>query len=444
MTNFIVETSKYSAMVLMLCYVVLNFSSNRKKKFRMESVFAFFLHFLGYLILFFKTESVDLLRLYGVQAVFFLLYQQIYLILYPKSSSLLTGNACMLLSVGFIMLARLNPARAWRQTMLVIAAAAGTLVVPWLLRKTRNWWKGVYVYGSVGLIFLALVFFFGKTEYGAKLSLEIGSFAFQPAEFVKLTLILFTASMCRQPLNIKRIIVMTAVAAAHVLLLVANRDLGGAVTLFLPYLFMLYVASGKIFYLLGGLTLGGAAGVIAYRLFPHVQKRFFAWQNPWADITGTGWQMAQSLFAIGTGGWFGLGLCQGMPGKIPVVTKDFIFAAIAEEFGGIFALGLILIFLNCVIQFLWIASLLENQWEKVLALGLGTLFGVQVFLNIAGVIGLIPSTGITLPFISYGGTSLAATFLLFGIMQYLYMRSRIAEAANSQKPEGKAKISEKR
>lgn len=440
MTNFIVETSKYSAMVLMLCYVVLNFSSSRKRKFRMESIFAFFLHFLGYLILFLKTESTDFLRLYAVQAVFFLVYQLLYSVFYPKSSRLLTGNVCMLLSVGFIMLARLNPARAWRQTILVIVAASVTLVIPWLFRKVGNWWKGVYIYGSVGLLFLTLVFFFGKTEYGAKLSLEIGSFAFQPAEFVKLTLILFTASMCRQPLNLKRIVVMTAVAAAHVLLLVGNRDLGGAVTLFLPYLFMLYVASGQIFYLISGLTLGGVAGMIAYRLFPHVQRRFLAWQNPWADITGTGWQMAQSLFAIGTGGWFGLGLYQGMPGKIPVVTKDFIFAAIAEEFGGVFALGLILVFLNCVIQFLWIASNLENQWEKVLALGLGTLFGVQVFLNIAGVIGLIPSTGITLPFVSYGGTSLFATFLLFGIMQYLYMRSRVIETARKTE----AKISEKR
>lgn len=446
MTNIIVELSKYFAMILMLCYVVLNFTCYRVKNVReknrivgMENVFFLFLHFLGYLILFLKTENREFIFLYGVQACFFLVYIYLYRWFYIKSSRQLVSNMGVLLTVGFIMLARLNLARAWRQTVLVIAAGAVTLFVPYSLMKIKEWWKGCYFYGAVGIFFLALVFFFGNTEYGAKLSLGTQSFSFQPTEFVKLTFVLFVASMCKKAMTFQRIAVMTAVAALHVLLLAGNRDLGGAVAFFIPYLFMLYAASGQLWYVLAGLVLGGGAGAAAYQLFPHVKRRFLAWQNPWADITGSGWQMAQSLFAIGTGGWFGMGLYQGMPGKIPVVTKDFIFAAVAEEFGGIFCIGLILVYLGCVIQFLWISTWMETLWEKVLALGLGTLFGIQVFLNIAGVIGLIPSTGITLPLVSYGGSSALSTFILFGMMQYLYMRNRKEEAIVGKEKKPKTK-----
>ena len=216
-------------------------------------------------------------------------------------------------------------------------------------------------------------------------------------------------------------------AAAHVLVLVASKDLGGAFIFFMTYLCMLFVATSNWFYLGAGLLGGSGAAVLAYHLFAHVRVRVEAWQNPWADIDNRGYQIAQSLFAIGTGGWFGSGLFQGMPYKIPVVEKDFIFAAIFEEMGGIFAVCVLLICLGCFIQFMMIASRMQAAFYKLIAFGLGIVYIVQVFLTVGGVVKFIPSTGVTLPFVSYGGSSIFSTFILFHIVQGLYILKRNEE-----------------
>ncbi len=161
--------------------------------------------------------------------------------------------------------------------------------------------------------------------------------------------------------------------------------------------------------------------MLAYRLFAHVRVRVEAWRNPWADIDNRGYQITQSLFAIGTGGWFGMGLYQGMPYKIPVVEKDFIFAAVSEELGAIFALCVLLICLGCFLQFMMIAASMQALFYKLIAFGLGVEYFIQVFLTVGGVIKFIPSTGVTLPFVSYGGSSILATFILFGVIQGLYI-----------------------
>lgn len=167
--------------------------------------------------------------------------------------------------------------------------------------------------------------------------------------------------------------------------------------------------------------------MLAYQVFPHVQTRVAAWQNPWLDMDNKGYQITQSLFAIGTGGWFGMGLYRGMPYKIPVVEKDFIFAAISEELGGIFALCILLICLGCFLQFMMIAGQLQAVFFKLTAFGLGVVYITQVFLTVGGVTKFIPSTGITLPFVSYGGSSILSTFILFNVMQGLYLIKRNEE-----------------
>jgi cell division protein FtsW (lipid II flippase) len=158
-----------------------------------------------------------------------------------------------------------------------------------------------------------------------------------------------------------------------------------------------------------------------YFLFSHVQARVAAWQDPLSVIDDAGYQVSQSLFAIGTGGWFGLGLGQGLPEKIPVVTKDFIFAAISEEMGGIFALCLIMVCLSCFFMIMNVAMRLKDPFYRLSGVGLGTTYALQVFLTIGGVIKFIPSTGVTLPLVSYGGSSLLSTMIVFGIIQGLYI-----------------------
>ncbi len=158
-----------------------------------------------------------------------------------------------------------------------------------------------------------------------------------------------------------------------------------------------------------------------------MQARVIAWRDPWADIDNRGYQITQSLFAIGTGSWFGLGLYQGMPGKIPVVEKDFVLAAVSEEMGALFAMCVLFICLGCFIQFMMVACEMEAMFYKLVALGLGVEYIVQVFLTAGGVTKFIPSTGVTLPLISYGGSSVLCTFILFSVVQGLYMLKREEE-----------------
>ena len=215
--------------------------------------------------------------------------------------------------------------------------------------------------------------------------------------------------------------ITTILAATHVLILVISKDLGAALIIFAVYLVMLYVATCQPLYVLAGVGAGSAASVVAYHLFNHVRVRVLAWKDPFAVYNEGGHQVAQSLMAIGTGSWFGMGLMEGAADKIPVSESDFIFSAIAEEMGLIFAICLILICVSVYIMFLNIAMQLRDKFYKLVALGLGTCYIFQVFLTIGGVTKFIPSTGVTLPLVSYGGSSVLSTAIMFAIIQGLYI-----------------------
>ena len=244
--------------------------------------------------------------------------------------------------------------------------------------------------------------------------------------------------MLQERHDFQRVAVTTAAAAAFVLVLVLSKDLGGALIYFVTYLMLLYVATAQPLYLLGGLLAGSGASWIAYHLFSHVQTRVLAWSDPFSVIEKEGYQITQSLFAIGTGGWFGLGLNQGMPYKIPVVEQDFMFSAIAEELGILFAFLLIFVYLSSFYMILNIAMVLKDSYYKLVAVGLGTLMIFQVFLSIGGVTKFIPSTGVTLPFVSYGGSSLLGSFLIWAVIQGMYLKrsdevTEVEQKADEQK-----------
>ena len=439
MTNLIVEVSKYLMILLMAVYTYANFRffsfQDMEKKRRVcggQNRAMFSIHFLAYLVMYLKTgnEGVKmmLIAFYVAQVVFFLCYIYMYRFLYRNVSRLLVNNTCMLLCVGFIMLTRLSLDKgldkAVRQFVIVVISAALSWLVPYVMERVWQLYKLQWVYAGTGILVLLIVYLTGNESFGAQLSLTFGGFSVQPSEFVKLTFVLFTASMFYQSTDFKTVVTATAVAAAHVLIMVLSKDLGGALIFFITYLLMLFVATNNWFYLGAGTILGAGASVGAYQLFDHVKRRVLAWSNPWADIDNKGYQITQSLFAIGTGGWFGMGLCQGMPGKIPVVEKDFIFSAVSEEMGGIFAICVLLICLGCFIQFMMIATSMQAVFYKLIAFGLGMEYIIQVFLTVGGVTKFIPSTGVTLPFVSYGGSSILSTFILFGMIQGLYILKR--------------------
>ncbi|MEY8336843.1 FtsW/RodA/SpoVE family cell cycle protein [Lachnospiraceae bacterium 62-35] len=438
MTNLIVETSKYGMMFLMILYAFLNFrffglkDEDRQDRLCASQNFLMFLiHFLAYLTIYLKTgneEDVDkILVFYWIQVFFFAAYLILSRVFYRNISRLLLNNMCMLLCVGFIMLTRLNIDRAVRQFAVVLASAIITWIIPFIMDRAWQLSKIPWVYGIIGLFLLLAVLVKGIASFGAQLSLEVGGIGFQPSEFVKISFVFFIATMFYRSVDFRTVCITTVTAAVHVLILVASRDLGSALIFFITYVCMLFIATSNYGYLLSGLAGGGGAALLAYKLFPHVQVRVSAWLDPWSDIGNKGYQISQSLFAIGTGGWFGMGLCQGLPGRIPVVEKDFIFAAISEEMGGIFAICLVFICLGCYLQFMMVAVRMQAVFYKLIAAGLGTVYITQVFLTVGGVIKFIPLTGVTLPLVSYGGSSIMSTFILFLVIQGLYVLKKNEE-----------------
>ena len=428
MLNLVSTGSNYIIMIMCAIYAISCFtiflpSSEERQVKRMDrhELFMFLFHFLCYGVLFCQTFDVKIIVLYVAQALFFKLLIFIYEHLYLDCSRILMNHTCFLLLIGFVMLTRLSFDKAIKQFAIVVVSSLVVLIIPFFMEKAY-WLKRLrWIYGLIGLLFLALVFVIGTTKNGSTNWISFGGFALQPMEFVKIAFVFFIAAMMEKPADSKRMFVTILFSACHVLVLIMEKDLGGALLYFVIFVFMCYAATGRGIYLFGGLSLGVLAGKLAYTLFTHVRVRFEAWLDPWSIIEGRGYQIAQSLFAIGTGGWFGMGLTQGRPSDIPVVESDFIFSAIAEEFGIFFAICLILIYLGVFVHFLKIAMDVQGRFYKLVAYGFSICFIFQVFLTIGGVTKFIPSTGVTLPLISYGGSSVASTLIIFAIMQGIFM-----------------------
>lgn len=429
MVNIIVELSKYAMILLITMYTFLCFSIfgyqdpyRKQQLLKQQNILMFLLHMIAFLVMYLQTGDMKLLIFYVMQAALFTAIILLYTLIYPRVSRLVVNNMCILLCIGLIMLTRLNYDSAMKQFMIASAAVGVSLVIPVIIRKFKLFSEWRILYAAVGLVSLAVVVLFGKEENGALLGIPItGSFNLQPSELVKIVFVFFVAASFHLTLEFKNIVITTALAAFHVLILVVSKDLGAALIIFVVYLVMLYVATRQPLYILAGLGSGSVASVIAYKLFNHVRVRVLAWKDPFGAYDRGGYQVAQSLFAIGTGSWFGMGLFEGSPKSIPVRESDFIFAAIAEEMGLIFALCMILICVSCYVMFLNIAMQLHNMFYKLVALGLGTCYIFQVFLAIGGVTKFIPSTGVTTPLVSYGGSSLLSTIIMFAIIQGLYI-----------------------
>lgn len=429
--NILVELIKYLMLVLIGMYAFYCLGAirckNKKQLDRYHAVLVFiifFLHFAGNAALYIQVKSTKLLYLYGGELLLFVLVLVLYRLIYPKLSKLLIRNMLMLLAVSFIMLARLSIDMATRQMLIVAGAFVISLFIPMITRYLNLLQSFGWFFGLAGVLLLVIVLFAGTTNFGATNWLSILGFSFQPSEIVKVMFVLSMASLLRIKAGLKQICIVTGLAAAHVLILVLQKDLGGALIFFFTYVFILYAATMQPLLFLGGLLAGSGAAYVAYQLFSHVRVRVLAWYNPFAYIDKEGYQIAQSLFAIGCGGWFGMGINKGKPAEIPVVDSDFIFSAISEEFGGLFVVCIILIYLSCFIIFMDLALKQEEPFWRLAVSGFAVMFIFQIFLSIGGVIKFIPSTGVTLPLISRGGSSAFATIVMFMIIQGIYMRDK--------------------
>ncbi|HIX58899.1 MAG TPA: FtsW/RodA/SpoVE family cell cycle protein [Candidatus Blautia gallistercoris] len=424
MVNVITELSKYFITLIMILYTLECFTVFRQKGekakrrvLRKQLVLIFFMDLAAFTVIFLKTEDLQIVRFYLMAMGYFLAIQILYRVFYKKASILLINNMCMLLSIGFIMLSRLDMDKAQRQFLIVAIGSAIALVVPVMIRKMRFLSKLTWVYAGVGIVLLVLVLALAQVTGGARLSI----FGVQPSEFVKIIFVFCMAAMLWKDSSFPQVVRATVVAAVHVLILVLSRDLGSALIFFVTWLVMVYVSTKKPAYFALGLGGGALASVAAYFLFGHVRQRVAAWRDPFAEYQNEGYQIAQSMFAIGTGGWFGMGLCQGSPELIPVVAEDFIFGAICEELGGIFGICLVLVCMSFFLMIVNISLQIKNPFYKLIALGLGTEYAFQVFLTIGGATKFIPMTGVTLPLVSYGGSSVMSTIILLAIIQGLYI-----------------------
>ena len=427
-SGVLISVSRYLLIFLMVLYTVQCFtvfryhSQNRQKVvFLRQNISMFIIHFTAFLVLFLEQMNLQIVVFYGVQVVFLLLSLLLWYTFYPRASRLLINNMMMLITIGLIMLTRLSFDSAVKQFVILCVGMAVGLVIPVIVRRVMMLTRMTIAYTFVGIGLLGLVFVAARVTNGAKLSLSVGGFSFQPSEFVKIIFVFAVAGLLTRARDLRHVIIATVLAAIHVMILVVSRDLGSALIFFITYLAMLFAATRNPFLVLSGVFAGSLASVAAYFLFSHVRVRVQIWKDPFADYSGSGYQISQSLFSIAAGGWLGTGLGKGSPGAIPFVQQDMMFSAITEELGGIFSICLILVCLNCFIMFINVAMQLTSRFYRLVALGLGTTYAVQVFLTIGGGIKLIPLTGVTLPLVSYGGSSALTTIAMFASGQGLYM-----------------------
>lgn len=452
MELFIVEIARYVIILLFALYTFYSFRAfagkNKEKQnriFAAQRTLTLLLHATMSAILIMENKEIIYVALWAIEFAFYLVFIKIYQACYKGLSKLVLNNMMMCMMVGFVILGRLSSGYAIHQIVLATAAMVFCIFVPLIIEKLRILERMGWQFALLGILFLMLVFVIGIEKYGSRNWISIGGIAIQPSEFVKILYVFFMASLLSRTAKFKHIVVITAVAAVHVIILVAEKDLGAALIYFVTYIFVLYVATTKVVYLGAGLAGGTVASVIAYHLFSHVQTRVQAWRDPWSEINGGGYQVAQSLFAIGTGGFIGMGLGKGLPGSVPVVESDFVFSAISEELGGVFAICLILVYLSSYIMFVNIAMKMKKQFYKLTAFGLSVEFIFQVFLCVGGVTKFIPSTGVTLPLISYGGSSIMTTIIIFSIIQGMYVlngkeeESLEQEEAEKESAKGKSR-----
>ncbi len=327
----------------------------------------------------------------------------------------------MLLSIGFVILSRLSYEKAIKQFFIVTVSIIIGMLIPYFIHKLKFLKNLTWVYAAVGIVALAIVLILGSTTYGSKISYSVAGVTFQPSELVKIIFVFFLASALSESHDFLRVALTAVLAGIHVLILVASKDLGSALIFFVVYVLMVFVATNNWIYLFLGGVGGCGAAILAYQFFTHVQVRVQAWRDPFSCIDDAGYQITQSLFAISSGGWFGLGLFRGTPDSIPFVEADFVFSAVAEELGIAFSMCMILICISCFIMIMNISMCLNDRFYHLIAFGLGITYIFQVFLTIGGGTKFIPMTGVTLPFISYGGSSVLTTLVMFFIIEGLYI-----------------------
>ena len=332
--------------------------------------------------------------------------------LFP-SDRLLLSLTNFLCALGVLVLYSTEPDYAYHQAMYYGVGILAMIVCVWIVRLVRSWRIPVLLLIPLSLALLVLPLVIGRETNGAKNWFYVGGISVQPSEIVKLTLIIVISRFMAD----RRLIPWLGFSVACLGVLMLQADLGTALLYYGVALMLYFASSGNPVLMLCGIGGGVGAALLGYQKFAHVKKRVAIWLDPWSDYDNAGYQLIQSLMAIASGGVLGVGLGLGSPTTIPVYHTDFIFSVICEQFGMLFGSCVLLMYVAIIWRGTSIAMAARTRFHGLLAMGCTAMLGLQTFIIIGGVIKLIPLTGVTMPFVSYGGTSLVACLCLIGLIQ---------------------------
>ena len=332
--------------------------------------------------------------------------------LFP-SDKLLLSLTNFLCALGILVLYDTNPTYAYSQAIYYFIGLIVMVVCIYIVRLIRSFRFLIWPMMLASLALLALPLLIGKETFGAKNWFYVGGVSVQPSEIVKLVLVIALARFMAD----RRMLPWLMFSVGCLGILMLQKDLGTALLYFFTTIFLFYASTGNLALTGIGLAGGAGAAVAGYHMFAHVKRRVAIWQNPWSDYDNAGYQIIHSLMAIASGGLFGVGLGLGSPKTIPVYHTDFIFSVICEQFGLIFGCCVLLMYVALIWRGAAIAMATRSSFHGLLAMGITLLLGLQTFVIIGGVVKLIPLTGVTMPFVSYGGTSLVSSLCLVGLLQ---------------------------
>ena len=342
--------------------------------------------------------------------------------------------AALLNGIGYVFIARINPDLAAKQATWTIVGVGVYVMTLLVLRSTRDLARFKWTAAMVGLGMLLLPFVpgLGRTVNGSRLWIRAAGLSFQPGEVAKVALAIFFAGYLverrellamatwkvgpvylPEPRHLGPLVVAWLMSIG---IMTMQKDLGSSLLFFALFVVMVWVATERLSYAVIGVVLFAVGAFFAWSQFAHVQTRVDIWIDPWADPQGKGYQIIQGIYAFAGGGITGTGLGLGDPTRIPEVQNDFIFAAVGEELGLFGATAILIAFMLMIGSALRIAIRSERYFDKLLAGGLATIIGIQAFIIIGGVLRVVPLTGVALPFVSYGGSSLLANYVLLAIL----------------------------
>ncbi|PMC82513.1 FtsW/RodA/SpoVE family cell cycle protein [Anaerococcus hydrogenalis] len=339
-----------------------------------------------------------------------------------RSDSILLLIVNMLFSIGVVMIYRLDPALGKKQLLFYFIGVIVFFTTYYILPKNKNWDDHIVFYFVVSIVLFVATLIFGFASGGAKNWITLGPISIQPSEFIKIPFIFFIASFYTNYNKYKKKAFgkyyLSIGIYIFILMFFIQKELGTALIFFGTMILTQFVYERDRKLIFVNLILVILGAILAYFLFSHIRVRVETWIDPWSVIDDKGYQITQSLFALASGGLFGTGIGLGRPDYIPVAESDFIFPAICEEYGIFMGIAVVLLFLILVYRAIKVSLQQENKFYSILAFCIGVLFALQTLIILGGVLKLIPLTGVTLPFISAGGSSMVSGFILLAILQF--------------------------